>query len=495
MAQGHKAHPGHPPRAADGKVAEQGAAGRGWPIAVLVIAAALTIAGLVELHTAWVNLPMSKLDALSPNAVVQAFRAARTSWTGDVRSGMLMAIISSHFTTALHQPERLSDLYEDARNGYSMIAGTQLARLQLAAMAMLRFERDKVPVANWWGGLEQFRAGLENASFRHCLPELLAANAAVYVQLGAGAGTARRSAQNVVGYPHGPFLEYFAEQSERIARAREQAGDGAAAAACRQLVRRLLRQWTLDPGPPAVRLLAAELLVNSLEADRTTSAPAASAEIVRGLRHWRDAYRDQAAQRPAPLPIISSSYVPLPDQQVDDRLRLTLAILLWVTPALIAAAVITLVAATPWLRRPGAAGGLRAALIGGLLLGAVLLVAGGLYMQLNHAGAQADLHRVGTTDVGWPRYPFVAAAAVVVVALLVAAWPVRGGSRLVRVAAWVTTMTIVLAAAALAVGIWAQVATTNYEARTAALMDSDALKAIAGPAADRDLDPLRAWTP
>jgi hypothetical protein len=495
MAQSRKADRAHAPRATGHAVPIQPAAGRGRPIALLVIAAALTVASLLELHAAWVNLPMPKLDALNPNAVVQAFRAARTSWTGDVRDGMLLAIISSHLTTALRAPDRLDDLYEDARNGYSKITGTQLARLQLTALAMLRLERDRVPLADWWAALAQFRAGLENASFNHDLPELLAANAAVYVQLGLGAGTARRSAQNVVGFPHGPFLEYFAAQNERMARSREQTGDAAGAAACRQLVRRLLRQWTLDPGPPSVRLLAAELLSNSLEADHAASAPAAGAEIVRGLRQWRDAYRTNAAQRPAPLPLLSNSYAPLLDPQAYDRLRRALAVLLWVAPALLAAGVITGLALIPWLRGAPAGAGLRAALLGGLLLSAVLLGAGCLYLQIDPGGALDDLRRLGFSDLGWPRYPFVSAAAACVLLVLVVLWPARGGKRVARLAAWATSMTIVLAMALLVAGIWTRLATAHYETRTAVLMDSGAFEAIAGAAADRDLAPLRAWTP
>lgn len=468
---------------------------RGGPIALLVIAGLLTAAGLVQLRVVWVNLPLPKSERLDVNAVVQAFRSARASWTGDVRSGVLLAIISSHFTTALHEPDRLSELYEDARAGYAGISGTQLGRLQLAALAMFRFERENAPLASWWTALEPYLTGLDNASFGHFLPELLAANTAVYTQLGLAAGSARRSARNVVGYPHGPFLEYFAERMERMARARDEAGDPAAATACRRLVRRLLQQWVLDPAPPAVRLLAADLLIGSLTADRPASAPAATTDVVRGLRQWRAAYRDHAARRPTPLSLLSSSYAPVADQSAHDRLRDAIAVLLWITPALVVAVIMAALAATPWLRHSAAGAGLRAALAGGLLLGLALIAAGFLYFQVNPAGAHDDLRRLGSPDLGWPRYPFVSAAVAVVLLVLVAVWPARGGQRAARVAAWATALCVLLAAVLMGTCLWARAATAHYETRTAALLDSGEFAALAGAEADRQLDPLRAWNP
>ncbi|MEP0843617.1 MAG: hypothetical protein HRF43_13015, partial [Phycisphaerae bacterium] len=45
-----------------------------------------------------------------------------------------------------------------------------------------------------------------------------------------------------------------------VAAEREQAGDEAGAAACRDLLLRLLREWVLEDGPAGARLLAADLL-------------------------------------------------------------------------------------------------------------------------------------------------------------------------------------------------------------------------------------------
>jgi hypothetical protein len=457
-----------------------------------VLAGVLTALGLVQLRLVWVNLPLPRLERLDANAVVQAFRAARSAWTGDVRSGALLAIISSHFTTALREPARLSELFEDARAGYARIAGTQLGRLQLAALGMLRLERENVPPANWWATLEPYFTGLDNASFGHFLPELLSANAAVYEQVGLAAGSARRSAQNTVGYPHGPFVEYFAEQMERVARARHDAGDPTTAATCRRLVRRLLRQWVLDPAPPAVRLLAAELLLGQLEAEPTTTAPTSTAGVVAGLRQWRAAYRDAAAQRPTPLPLLSNAYTPVPDQPAYDRLRDAVAVLLWVAPAFLVTALSAALAATIWLRHPAAA---RGALLGGLF-GALVLVAAGLaYFQMNPTPFQDDLQRLGAPDAGWPRYPFVSAATAVFLLAVAVVGPRHGGRRWAALAAWATTMSAVLALTLVGTGLWARAATTHYEARVATLLTSGDFEAVAGPDAERQLDPLRAWNP
>jgi hypothetical protein len=496
MTQRHKPEPRHASRAGSRPVDQTNpTGGRGTPIALLAAAGALTVIALVLARGVWTDLPLPKLERVDANAVVQAFRAARTASSGEVRNGNLAAIISSHFTTALEKPDRWNELFEDARAGYRLMTGTQVSRLQLAALTMLRLQRDNVPIAGWWPTLEPYLTGLENASFGHFLPELLAANAAVYVQLGLAPGSARRSAQNVIGYPHGPFLEYFAEQMERVARTRQEAGDAATAATCRRLVQRLLRQWVLDPAPSAVRLLAAQLLIGSLEAGQTATAPAAPGDVVRGLREWRTAYTSKAAQRPTALPLLSTSYAPVADPAVHDRLASAVAAVLAIFPALLAAAVVAVLVATPWVRHPSGGTALRAATLCGVGLYLVLIAAGWTYLRAAPESVQDDLRRLTAQDLGWPHYPFLSAGATLVVLAAVCAWPARGRSRWVRTAACATTMCILMAVELAATCLYARAATAQYEVRTAALLDGGEFDAIAGPQADRQLDPLRAWQP
>lgn len=492
MVQRHKTGSGAGRLGAMSQGVQASTGGRWVPGVLLAAAAVLTAVALVQLPLAWASLPMPKLERLDANRVVEAFRAARGTWTGGALNGALLTIMSSHVATAMRQPDRLPDLFEDARGGYARVAGTSLSRLQLAALAMLQLERDNVPLANWWAALEPYFAGAEAASLGHFLPEALQANAAVYMELGLPGGSARRSAQNTVGYPHGVFLQHFSEQMERVARAQEDAGDPASAATCRRVVRRLLRQWAVDPGPAAVRLLAAELLIAQLEPRGMTTAPAAAAEVVRGLRQWRAAYREQASQRPTPLPLISNSYAALPDQAAHDRLRDAVAMLAWTAPALIVAAVGTGLLAVPWLRR--AKGGLRGPLVGGLLHGVVLIAAGLVYV-LAGPGMQEDLRRLGAPELGWPRYPWVSAGIALVGLGLVLAWPCRAGQRFSRAAGWATATCTVLAIALLANCWLTRAATVRYETRTAELLDAGEFAAVAGASAERHLQPLRAWQP
>ncbi len=457
---------------------------------LLAIGLLLGAGSLLELRWAWRGLPVPKLELVSPQRVQKAIADARSSMPGPARAGVLLAIISRHFTTALHEPDALPRLIEDARAGNAQLTTTQVGRLQLVALNMLGLEREGVPIAEWWPKLQPYLAGLESASFAHFLPELLAANTEIWTGLGLGPGSARRSARNIVGFPHGPFLQYFVARMEKLAQAREEAGDAGGADACRRMVRRLLRQWVLDPGPPALRLLAADLLAESL-LDRPTGA---AKDVARDLQQWRAAYRDRAAQRPLSAPLLSTTYGPALDLASENRLLNLAALCLWLGGATAAAMVASLALARWWIVGEPA-GQAERVLVGGLSIVVLVMVAGLVALSAAQQTVQDDLHRTVSDQLGWPRLPFVAGGAMFALLALVALLSFRSGRRIAHAGGTAAIACLLLALTLAGTCLLTRAATDRYETRLAELLDHSELEAVAGPEADRWLDRLRAWSP
>ncbi|HPM22339.1 MAG TPA: hypothetical protein PLP66_00435 [Phycisphaerae bacterium] len=470
-------------------------------LALLLAIMVVAIIGGVSLRAAWNQLPLRSLARIKPEALDGSFRAARAAFDAPTRSGDLLKIISVHINTARRAPERLAELFEDARAGAAMITQTYAVRLQLAALTMLQLEQLRVPIDQWWPTFGPYFADMQDASFSLFLPEQFAARTRLFTGLGLGPGTARRSAEIQFGEPHGPFLQYLVDRVQQLAATRQNMGDTAGADLCRRLLRRVLRQWTLDPGPPSLRLLAADLLIRHLVAETTpasgpaTTAPAAPPEVADALRAWRAAYRDSAAQRGAPLPLFGTTEGPELAPRAHDRLRDMLGAALWIAGGLAGSIVTALLTAWFWIRaaRPGAL--TRRAVLFGLVLG-VVIVAGGLaWSRFALAPGSEDLRRLGTADGGWPYLPLLPALAALALPWLAALWPAARGVRLARVGAGAVISCAVLSVSLPIVSQLVRTRTTQYEQAVAQAYERGEFEAVAGPDAARHLEPLRAWIP
>lgn len=455
---------------------------------VLLAAAALTLGAAVQLHRLWLKLPGPSVARLDWRAV----RQARTAHSGDAYEGLLLASLSTYFTDALHHPAQLPQVLDETRKAAGHLQHTQLGRLQLAALQMLQFEHEGLPIAQWWPKLQGYLDGLSAAQFRHFMSELLDAESRIYVNLGLPAGTAAQLALRDFGCIHGPFLEYFVAQMRRIAEERRQAGDPTTADRCQKLTDRLLREWVLESGPAALRLLAAELLAEKLESrDATTGG------IAQKCRAWRAAYHAAAVALPAPGPmLLRVGDEPEAASTKPQRRFLGLAFLLGPATALAASVALIGAAVCP----------LAGSKLGGAVL-RVLLAALGVALAASVAwillaglpGAVfSEQFRLQFQDVNEAPTAWLGALGGLALALAAGgAWALlrrRSRTRRVAFAAAAATTWLIAGVLFLAVALGAGAPLSGYQAALARPLDEQ-LAALAPPNADGLLDELRAWNP
>ena len=423
----------------------------------------------------------------------------RARMSPEAHEGLVSANLSSLFTLAVHEPEVRSANRDTVQQMIGLLQHTQIGRLQLTAFLMLDLERAGTPPEQWWATLEPLLAGLEQTTFSHYLHELIEHRTRIFESkpIGLGPGSARAYAEQTLGHPHGPFLQFFVDRLRRVAQARRTEDDGSAEI-CRRITRRLLRQWVLDPGPVGLRLLAADLLADNLEALGTTT-PMNHGELARRLRAWRAAYRNQAANRPMPIPPLSLRWSPEPcPEEYQGALR-SLSLLVWTAAATLAAALLTVVCLplgfSAALRLP-----LRWWHLAGVLAtGLVILGAWLAWSVLWPRDVADDLHRFASDGLAWPRQPF-AAGAVTLALLGLWALPAAGSTglrraRLARLALVAAFTWFVLSLALIGVRAYASVNLAEYELSTAPALLPDEYAAMAGAEADKLLDGVRVWTP
>lgn len=464
---------------------------------VLLLGAAvvLSIGGAVQLYGLWLRLPGVRWRHATAEAYTAALRAAEARMSPQARQGLIAANVSNLFTAVYMRPEPAGAYRPTLERMLGQLRDTQLGRLQLAAFLMLEMERAGTPVEQWWPTLQPLLPGHEQASPSHFLGELIDHRTGLFRSLGFGPASAWASADRAVGHPHGPLLQFLVSRLERLATAREAAADGSAES-CRRLVRRLLRQWTLDAAPAGLRLLAADLLAHALDGP---AADADARELAAQLRAWREAYRVAAAPRPVPLPLVGLREAPEPRPAVYERLLADLFRVMWAAALTLAAAVVALAAVavswrTMWRTSPG-----RTAWLASPLIALALVVAGGAWLLGDGRLGQDDLRRLGYPDLGWPHAPLAAAGLVVIVVwggpLLLAGRATEWGVRWRRVADLATLVWLFLALTLAVCGALAAAELRGYESWPGGVAAGGEIEAIAGVEAARHLEALSAWTP
>lgn len=223
----------------------------------------------------------------------------------EARRALLLAELAARFTRAWRGPDDPAALLRDIqrRTSGEPLASMPTARLYEAAACLLLAERrpDQRPAA-----LNRVRAivmQLEATPLPHHMDAATWALAssllsAVLQYTGGTIRDAERLALIELGQPHGPLVEYLAPRLGRLALDLDAGGDRTMAAAVRRLVYHWLSSWLRDPGPPALRVLSADVLADLLEAD---PAFGASPELIRDLRELRRSYREDV-ERNAPPP-------------------------------------------------------------------------------------------------------------------------------------------------------------------------------------------------
>ncbi len=295
------------------------------------------------------------------------------------RRAMALAALGMRFTRTWRGPSDPTGLLREVRQraGREPLATMPATGLyELAACLLLA---DRVPDQRD-AALARVRvivSQLADQSLPHDLyPAGSALASSMFSEVVRYAGGTRRDAERLaimeLGQPHGPLVEYLGPRLARLARSLESEGDPATAAAVRRLAYRWLASWVRELGPPALRVLAADVLADVLEADPAFDA---DPEWIHGLRELRREYRDHVEHKAPPPEQIPGS--PPWRQRAARTLIARLARTVWLASAAVLAgtiaALLTLLALARGVPRPSKGAVRRfttAAAVGALLLGA-----------------------------------------------------------------------------------------------------------------------------
>jgi len=351
------------------------------------------------------RLPQVQVLLLSRRpADVQAARQRSLARSAEVREAAALLAISAELVRARHNPTQLARLSASASQRVASVRTTQLGRVQQAAVQLVALHRTGAPLEQWWPRVQPFLVGLEQAHFAHHQAKLLDAHTRAYETLHLSPAAAYGLAEYQLGQHHGGFLQLFAAGMQRLIAERQAAGDREAVRTCRAVLRRLLQQWVLEPGPAGLRLLAAELLVRELPADAAVPALAA---ISQDLRRWRAAYNQALRTRPADLFALTGGPALCPTEL--ERMVVALVSLSWVGVATVLCAAFAAAIGWAWIVAGGAVVPARLALLHGAAIVAVVLFAGQVWVATQPKLLRRDLHRQFDRLMYWPRHPFAAA--------------------------------------------------------------------------------------
>jgi hypothetical protein len=458
--------------------------------ALLAVAVVLSIVAAGQWQAAWERTPLMAMERVNWSVV----REARARLQGTARDAYVAVLISSHITRSLHEPDRLPDLLEDARQGALRQQRSRVGRLQLATLALRDAEQRGTPPDQWWLRVEPYLAGLGRAEVGHHLPALVTSEAALAQRYGLPPGMALRLAQTTFGPRHGPFLQEFCRLTRALRAAERAAGRNEPAAQCERVVWHALREWLVADGPVEVKLIAADLLADELE--QATPADERRAALAAGLRAWRQRYRDAAADLPLPPHGLRVDEQPVPD---DDGRALArgLTYTAWTAGGATLLAVVALLTSPYWFAGGPVAGrGRRLGLLLTLVPALVVLLAGGHVVQNHPDWVATHMYRAADDDAGWPRLPLVAAAVALVAVLGTGALLARDGwrGRVRGVAVTAAVSWLLLAAAVIFLARGTQPLHDRYDAALDRSF-TQRIAALASPAADGLLDRLRTWEP
>ncbi len=442
----------------------------------------------------WRRLPTPRVSRIEADELQAAFDRANRAMPAEAREAFALRRASMTLTdamTGLVTPEELLPTMSTAVNALSR---SRVGRLQLAAARLWLLEQAGEPIASWWPALRVYLEGMRRANLEHCQAALTQHWAAAYQAAGLDPGTAYGLAEDLAGHPHGPFLQFFVTRLRQVIVEREQAGDLAAATTCRNVIHRLLKQWVLEPGSAGLRLLAADLLADSLEAN--THDDAAAPALAHNLRRWRAAYHQAARARP--MATLDPHRKPALAPATHERLVARVGLTTWLGSATLAAAIFALLFNLPWPGdRPALMNRARFALS---VLGlAALITAGGmLWIKLWPESINHDLRSDFSSPRYWWRHPFAAAG--LTLALLLAGGLLRrrapsGESRYAPRLGTLAAGTWLVLAALLWCSTWVgERARRDYEHALRAAYD-DPVAALLGPDAESALAELRRWDP
>ncbi len=463
------------------------------PTAIFMVTVTVNIGGAVWAMDVWRRLPRAQITRVTESQVTARLEMMRGKAPPIVRDAAVLASCARRFEESLVDPARAPIPTERELAELASVRSTFLPRIYRAAMLMLELERGGVAPDEWWSRLSPYITGIEGASLAHHSRAYIDYWEGLYASLGVSPATAREAGRyRFVGFPHNALLQYTAARLERVEDACRNSGDTGAARSCRRTRLRLLRQWVLEPAPPGLRLLAADLLADTLERDGAVDAASESARLAGDLRAWRAAYREAAQGRADDYLGWEAQPVLCPDEYA--RVLIWLKLCTWLTGVSLGVGLLTLLVAWCWIvdretRWPPVGKSVLA------VVAVVLLVFLGWSTGDSHF--QSDLRRVFEWGMPttWYRTVLLGACVGAGWALIVGLAhraPLGRRGWLARAGAATTVLWLLIGMSWGGAARMADDARADWETARRAAMD-DEVAAVAGPEAERWLAALRIW--
>jgi hypothetical protein len=444
-----------------------------WPPAVLVAAAiVLSIFALLTALRSAATLPAGQLAIVGARGGIQRVDAERldASASARLREARLACEVARQFV-ALERNRLTAENEQQLAAATTQIRGSAVGRLEMLALRLRRLDRSGREPAAIWADVQPLLQGLEAADFRHDLTLVLNEFARRYTSVGLRPGTAAFLADERRGYSYGPFVQILAARLWSLADERRRAGDEAGARLVQTVAERWLRQWTVEPAPIGLRLLAAETLASCLTAPTTLpgDTPARDVSLAASLRGWRERQRSEYFQQPADvlMPISGGRAMggPAHERAVD-----ALVVLNWTVAGLIVAAFLSILSVWfvfgdgPLGRAPGR----NLLLSGGVALGLVL--AGVAWAYLASAALRVEL-RGDFSGLRYIWWHVVIAGGLTAIAIVATSWRGPRSERRARLAARSLGVTLGLAVCLIVAGYRLGVAGRAYEREQAAAIE------------------------
>lgn len=463
-------------------------------LSLAFLASALAVWSGMGLLSALPTTQLVGLTAEQTNAQVEAIIRAG----GPTSHAAALAILGRQFTTALHNDAAMTNLRGQLSGYANATGGAALGRLIQAAVVLRELDRGRAAPQSWWPAIEPYLQGLDRADFSHNAAVYRRALAEGYIRAGRPPYVALDLANAQVGNAFHAPLVFLVTRLQVLERARRDAGDAAGADLCRRTVRRVLRQFILEPGPIGTRLGAADLLADEL--DGTAAAPAsapatqpaavptdAERRLAALLREWREKYRAAALSRP--MSQFTFAARPAFDWPAHDRALGACVLAGWLAAAGVAAALLAILFGRFWIRRR-AAGPRWGPLLAVALVPAGLCVLHGFVWQWAIGAALTDDLR---RDL--PLHPFYGGvSAIVAIVLIAVIWGWRTKAKLPATCGALAAATWLLLAVGVTVSAVAgRFALATYMDRSAAALANEYAALVGDDAAT--LQPLRDWNP
>ncbi|MGE3182831.1 MAG: hypothetical protein AB7N71_14465 [Phycisphaerae bacterium] len=269
-----------------------------WAPTVLGLACLLvTFLAARQVAITWFETPIGRGMRLKGDKFQRAITAARLTSDPTRRAALTILgnsrdLLRAHMTRQAHSTVRQRNL-ESATE-----TGSAIGWLQFLAWDLQAMELAGMPLPERAARIQPYTEKLRSGDYSHHAASLIDAVTNAYESIGVPRGLAHQLAIEYCGTANYSFLQIFVPQScALIDNLRETNPDAGRAFA--DAIRTLLTTWLCEPGPPALRLLCADLFVRHADTLLSSADDAANRDALQeNIAALRREYHTHHADTP-----------------------------------------------------------------------------------------------------------------------------------------------------------------------------------------------------